>query len=128
MHPRDELGPDSVAYAPNHARTDARTDAQTHVHGCTDRRTDARVHRRTDRRTDARRRTRACLHGQTHRRTYRRLGPAGRAPEEVIEAATVLCERTVAERVLQRYGKTVLVGRAREAAETWEARLESGTV
>ena len=36
--------------------------------------------------------------------------------------------RTIAERVLQRYGKTVLVGRAREAAETWEARLESGTV
>ena len=122
MHPLDELDPDSVAYAPNHARTDARTDAQTHVHGGTDRRTDARVHRRTDRRTDAR------TDAQTHRRTYRRLGPAGRAPEEVIEAATVLCERTVAERVLQRYGKTVLVGRAREAAETWEARLESGTV
>ena len=37
-------------------------------------------------------------------------------------------QRTVAERVLQRYGKTVPVGRAREAAETWEARLESGTV
>ena len=64
MHPRDELDPDSVAYAPNHARTDA-TDAQTHVHGCTDRRTDARVHRRTDRRTDAR----TDAHGQTHRRT-----------------------------------------------------------
>ena len=36
--------------------------------------------------------------------------------------------RAVAARVLQRYGKAALVGRAREAAETWEARLESGTV
>ena len=36
--------------------------------------------------------------------------------------------RAVATRVLQRYGKAALVGRAREAAETWEARLESGTV
>ena len=28
-------------------------------------------------------------------------------------------------RVLQRYGEAALVGRAREAADTWEARLEN---
>ena len=36
--------------------------------------------------------------------------------------------RAVAERVLQRYGKAALVGRAREAADEWEAMLMNGTV
>ena len=36
--------------------------------------------------------------------------------------------RTVAARVLQRYGKAALVGRARAAADEWEVTLMSGTV
>ena len=36
--------------------------------------------------------------------------------------------RAVTARVLQRYGEAALVGRAREAANEWEAMLMSGTV
>ena len=36
--------------------------------------------------------------------------------------------RAVTARVLQRYGEAALVGRAREAADEWEAMLKSGTV
>ena len=36
--------------------------------------------------------------------------------------------RAVTARVLQRYGEAALVGRAREAADEWEAMLMSGTV
>ena len=36
--------------------------------------------------------------------------------------------RVVAARVLQRYGKAALVGRARAAADEWEVTLMNGTV